>query len=339
MNKKRAIVIAPGRGTYNKEELGYLSRLHSDKSDLVEQIDAYRKAQGQTPISDLDGAEKFALKEHTRGDNASPLIYACAYSDFLSINRDEYEIVAVTGNSMGWYITLACAGAADFMGGTKIINTMGTFMQESLMGGQLIYICVDENWHEVPGRHQEVLGYVADIEGLYTSIELGGMFVFGGTEEALKKVEAKLDKQDMFPFRLVNHAAFHTPLQQPISEKALQHFSKDIIGQPEIPMIDGRGAIWMPHSSDPAEIFDYTFGHQVIKPYDFTKAVQVGVKEFAPDALIILGPGTTLGGAVAQSLIKMNWDGIDSKDSFIKRQKSDPYLLAMGIESQRKLVV
>ena len=78
-----------------------------------------------------------------------PLFMPCAYADFLSINRDKYDIVAVTGNSMGWYIALACAGVVDLENGARIINTMGTFMQDSLIGGQIIYGVVDEQWHEI----------------------------------------------------------------------------------------------------------------------------------------------------------------------------------------------
>lgn len=338
MSKQRALVIAPGRGTYNKEELGYLSRYHADKKDLIAGIDTYRKAQGQTPISDLDNADSFVMKEHTRGDNASPLIYGCAYGDFLSIDRDKYDIVAVTGNSMGWYIALACGGAVSVEGGTEIINTMGTFMQDALIGGQVIYTCVNEDWQDIDGAHDAVLDLCHEIEGLYASIELGGMFVFGGTEDALKKLEARLETRERFPFRLINHAAFHTPLQKPISEKALSHFGQNLFTRPAIPMIDGRGHIWRKYETSAPAMFEYTFGHQVVRPYDFTKAVQVGVKEFAPDKIIILGPGTTLGGAVAQSLIKIKWQGMEGKADFIARQKSEPFILSMGMDEQRKLV-
>ena len=148
--KQKALVIAPGRGTYNKEELGYLKRFHSDKKDLIAAIDAYREKAGQETVSGLDGRAAFSLSEHSRGDNASPLIYACAYADYLSINRDEYEVVAVTGNSMGWYIALACAGAASNDNAVHIINTMGTLMQESLIGGQMIYSLVDETGRSFP---------------------------------------------------------------------------------------------------------------------------------------------------------------------------------------------
>ncbi len=337
--KKKALVICPGRGTYGKEELGYFERYHSDKKELITAIDAYRLAQEQTPISELDLATTFIPQDHTRGDNASSLIYACAYADFLSIDRDKFDIVAVTGNSMGWYIALACGGCVSVDKGTHIINTMGTFMQDALIGGQLIYIYVDDNWQEIDGAYQELMDMVSNIDDLYLSIKLGGMVVFGGSNEALKKAESMLDARGSFPFRLINHAAFHTPLQQPISKKAQQYFKSDMFGSLSFPLIDGRGHLWSKYSTNADEIFNYTFGSQVVRPYDFSKAVQVSVKEYAPDNIIILGPGNTLGGAVAQSLIDIKWHGLKSKQDFINSQKSDLYVLSMGIEEQRLLVV
>ena len=342
--KKRALVICPGRGTYNKEELGYLKRHHGDKTALFDAFDAYRHQQGQEPVRALDSRDRYSLADFSRGDNASPLIYACAYADFLSIDSGAYDLVAVTGNSMGWYIALACAGASDEMAALKIVNTMGSLMQEALIGGQLIHPLVDENWQEIPGRRAELEALMAEIDArsgheLYPSIDLGGFLVFGGNAPALQALEQGLAReQDRFPLRLANHAAFHTPLQQPIAERGQNLLGQSLFRAPKLPLIDGRGQIWTPHASDPAALRDYTLGHQVVAPYNFTRAVQVGVKEFAPDALIILGPGSTLGGAVAQALIAMGWQGLSSKAGFIARQKTDPVILAMGLEDQRKLV-
>jgi hypothetical protein len=77
----------------------------------------------------------------------------------------------------------------------------------------------------------------------------------------------------------------------------------------------------------------------VVKPYNFSKAVEVAIKEFAPDELVILGPGATLGGAVAQSLIKHQWLAMNNKSDFIARQKESPYILSMGLPAQRKMVL
>ena len=346
MNKQKdkILVICPGRGTYGKQELGYLARFHKDKSALIESLDEYRKSKQQTPISELDSSKDFILKEHTRGDNASPLIYACAYSDFLSIDPDRYEVVAVTGNSMGWYIALACAKALEADQAMHVINTMGNLMHQSLIGGQLIYPLVDENWQTIPGRKKQLEEITEAINTrpeceLFTSIELGGMLVFGGNTAALNQLTTELlPEQDRFPMRLYNHAAFHTPLQRPISNIANGSFDQTIFERPQVPLVDGRGQIWTPYSASREKLFDYTFGHQVVEYYDFTKAIEVSVKEFAPDKLVILGPGKTLGGAVAQSLINIQWQELTCKQDFIERQSHHPLVLSMGIDDQRLLV-
>jgi len=343
--KKTALVVCPGRGTYNKDELGYLKRHHGDKAELIAAIDDYRRAQGQDPVSDLDGRARYSLADFSRGDNASPLIYACAYADFLSIDHGAFDIVAVTGNSMGWYIALACAGAAGPMAALEIVNTMGSLMQEALIGGQLIYPLVDADWRAVPGRRAELEELMARIDGqagcaLYSSIELGGFLVFGGNDKGLAALEKALPpEQDRFPLRLANHAAFHTPLQTPIAERGQALLGPELFQAPYLPLIDGRGRIWTPHASDPAALRAYTLGHQVVAPYDFTRALQVGMKEFAPDAVILLGPGSSLGGPTAQALIAIGWHGLAGKADFIAHQTEDPLILSMGMEEQRRAVV
>ena len=49
---RKAVIICPGRGTYNKNELGVLKRLHADKAALFDHFDALRKERNQTkPLS------------------------------------------------------------------------------------------------------------------------------------------------------------------------------------------------------------------------------------------------------------------------------------------------
>jgi acyl transferase domain-containing protein len=344
MTKKTAVVICPGRGTYNKPELGYFARHHAEKTGLLAMLDRFRAGLGQPTISELDGAERYSAAIHTRGDNASPLIYACAYADFLSIDRDAVEVVAVTGNSMGWYIALACSQALSDTNAMAVVNTMGTLMQENLIGGQLVYPVVDADWRDVPGRRGQLLSLVEQIStrpghSLFVSIDLGGMLVFAGNETGLAALEAELEPvQDRFPMRLKNHAAFHTPLLETVAEMGRAMLSPELFRQPEIPLIDGRGGIWYPQASDCGALWDYTLGHQVTRCYDFTRAVQVATVEFAPDYLIVPGPGNTLGGAVAQSLIGIGWQGLADKDGFLARQAEAPIIVSMGMDEQRMLV-
>ena len=92
-----------------------------------------------------------------------------------------------------------------------------------------------------------------------------------------------------------------------VSAKGMEELPVSIFQKPTIPLVDGRGNICLPYSTDVDAIWRYTLNHQVISTYDFTKAITVAVKEFCPDKLILLGPGNSLGGAIGQILIKNNW--------------------------------
>jgi [acyl-carrier-protein] S-malonyltransferase len=338
-----AVVICPGRGTYNKSELGFLARHHAEGSGVIAQFDEIRRANGQTAVSELDAATRFFADVHTRGDNASPLIYTASYLDALTI-RDHFDVVAVTGNSMGWYTALAVAGAVSPAAGFQIVNTMGRLMQESLIGGQSIYPFVDETWQDVPGQRETLLHLVERIDrqagcDLGLSIDLGGMLVVAGNAAGLDAFEAEVPAvQGRFPLRLPNHAAFHTRLQAPVAAQGREILGGNLFGVPEIPMIDGRGVIWNPYSCTPDDLRAYTLGHQVVETYDFTTAIRVAARSFAPDVFVVTGPGDTLGGAVAQSLIRIGWKGLESKSSFQDRQKQDPVMLSMGRDSDRALL-
>lgn len=342
---RTAVVICPGRGAYTKRELGYLGRHHADKIDMLCSFDAERRARGQDELVALDGAASYSVAQHTRGDNASALIYACALCDFLSIDRRGIDIVAVTGNSMGWYTALACAGALSPEAGFEVANTMGTLMQERLIGGQILYPFVDDDWRDDQARRAKLLALVTRIDAipgqsLARSIDLGGMLVLAGDEVGLAAFAAAVPPvQGRFPMRLANHAAFHTPLQAGVAEAGRQRLSPHLFGPPSLPLVDGRGAIWWPGATDVTALREYTLGHQVTQPYDFTRAVRTAAREFAPDIFVITGPGSTLGGAVAQSLVFDGWRGMRSKADFVALQAATPLLISMGMEEQRAAVL
>ena len=337
---KTAVLICPGRGTYTKTELGSLAKFPDPA--LLSRFDAERARLGQETLTVLDGAQAYSVARHSRGDNASALIYACTLGDSLSLAG--VEVVAVTGNSMGWYSALACAGALSPMDGFTVVNTMGTLMQEALIGGQLVYPFMGEDWQDAPARRAELLTLVEDIgdrpgHDLALSIDLGGMLVIAGNEAGLKAFEAAVPVvQGRFPLRLGNHAAFHTALQAPVAAKGRAALPESLFTQPAKPLIDGRGQVWWPGSATTGALRDYTLGHQVVEPYDFTAAIRTAAREFAPDYFIVPGPGTTLGGAVAQSLIRANWRGLASKADFQRLQAEDSFLISMALPDQRTLV-
>lgn len=338
--RERLLIVCPGRGTYNAAEWGTLNRL-AGGSEWLARFDARRREAGMPTLSELDGETAFRQSLHGRGEHASPLIYACAWADLLAIDRERYEVVAVTGNSMGWYIALAAAGALGPEEALHLIGTMGLMMQETLAGGQVIYPWVDEAWRPDWNLRRELLALIerihsrADAE-LYLSIDLGGMLVFGGNEAGLAQLSESLPPRERFPLRLHQHAAFHTPLQEGVRQAARRELANLPLRAPEVPMIDGRGHVWTPWSTDPERLWDYTLGEQLVASYDFTAAMRVGVREFAPDRVVIPGPGATLGGATAQALIQLGWQGWEDKASFQAGQQQQPRLLCMGIPEQRE---
>src|SRR3989344_5629418 len=210
MSKKTAVVICPGRGTYNKTELGYLHQLHGSKKSFFESIDNYRLKQDQISIWELDGRSEYSTKEHIPGENSAALIYACSYSDYLDIDQNQIEILAVTGNSMGWYLACVCAGALSLDNGTHVINTMGSQMRDHIIGGQVIYPEVDENWiysGEISALIDEKMAKInLDGKEVFNSIFLGGLRIIGGTDKGLRQLLKELPpREGRYPFKLMGN--------------------------------------------------------------------------------------------------------------------------------------
>lgn len=343
MSRRTAVLICPGRGTYNKAELGTLARTHADHP-LIAEWDALRCDTGQETLTALDAAPRFSAARHTTGENASPLIYACSYLDAKAA-YNSHDIVAVTGNSLGWYIALAAAGGTSAQTGLHIVNTTGTLMHTKAEGGQILYPFVDENWVEITGEQAKLHAIIAEINdqpdhSLALSIHLGGMMVVAGNDAGLTAFERAVPADDTRkPLRLPNHAAFHTGMMEPIASLSRDALPQTLFTQPHTALIDGRGSVWHPRAADLDALRSYTLGHQITHTYDFTAAVKSAARNFAPDRFIITGPGTTLGSAVAQTLIALKWQGIDSKQAFLQRQSEDPLLISMGREDQRPLAL
>ncbi|MCY1671231.1 ACP S-malonyltransferase [Novosphingobium sp. SL115] len=334
--KETVVVACPGRGTYNAPELGYLARYHGG-ADWLARFDDLRARGGKPTLSALDGAATFSA-EHLRGDNAAPLIHACAYLDFLRLDRDRFDVVAVTGNSMGWYMALACAGAVSAKQGFAIADGMGINSQKHEPGGQTVLVLANEDWRVDPALAEAVDAAMAR-HGVLPSIRLGGMLVVAGANAALDALEQDLPILPRPPLRLAGHGPFHTPLMQASSDAAKAQFPVEWFGQPQVPLIDGRGKVWRRFETQPQALWDYTFGQQILEVYDFTAAMRVAVREFAPDRVILLGPGETLGGAIAQVLIALEWLDISSRNVFAAVQGEDPFLIGLGRPSQRGIVI
>ncbi len=348
------VVIAPGRGSYHRTELGYFQRFSNHprfeaRVEVLEKADALRRERGEATLREMDGAKAFRSSLHLPGENASALIYGCSAADFQMI-APRHRIRAVLGNSMGWYTTLFAGGALSFEDAFRLVNAMGSFQKGNVQGGQIIVPVVDERWRpsaEKEAALVEALRFQAEQgeerwAGL--SIKLGGFWVLAGTNRGIAELMGRLPKVRMganeYPFQLAGHAAFHTHLMRDASSHGLSMSTDLAWNQPRTPMIDGRGHIWRRHQSAPRDLRSYTLVDQVMRPFDFSLALKVALREYNPDHLVLLGPGETLGGAIAHVMIAEGWRGIDSKRAFQEAQRSEkPPLIAFNRPEQAGLVL
>ena len=336
-SRKRCVVLCPGRGSYSKETLNSLQTLVSPKLDAA---DSFRNGLGRPTVREMDASPKFRSSWHIAGENASCLTAGASAADFDQLSSN-IDIVGMCGNSMGWYTALGLSGALPFGEMLRLIETMGQYQKGNVVGGQIVYSLVDENWCIDPNRIQLVNEVVDEIPDLYWSIHLGGQAVLGGTTEALNEAMEKLPTVEgprPFPFKLPLHSAFHTPLMLETHRRALRDLTDLGIRTPSVPIIDGTGKLWRPQACSPVSLLEYTLGAQVTEAYDFTAMIRSTLTQLAPDHIILLGPGSNLGGAVAHVLIAEQWQGIQSKEDFVVRQRENPFILAMGRAEQRAMV-
>ena len=337
MTREKILVVCPGRGTYGVNELGYLSRHHAG-SPVLAAFDRQRKKRGVESVTALDTASRFSTARHGSGENAAPLIYAASLLDFLALDPAKVDVVAICGNSMGWYTALACAGTVSPDAGFAIADAMGINSGTGKPGGQVLLTLVGDDWKPDPALRAEVDRALAQ-SGAFRAIEVGGMLLVAGGERELDALLAALPpRPGRPPLRLAGHGPFHTPLMAESSRSALEQLAPEWFGPPRIPLIDGEGRIWRAKAVTPEAMHRYTFTTQILEPYDFTRSLSVGIKEFAPDKIVLLGPGDTMGGAIGQVLVSARWLGIADKADFAARQDADPFLIAMGREDQRERV-
>lgn len=332
--RPRVVLVCPGRGSYSRETLGTLA---STPSGLA--ADTFRASLGRPTPTELDRAPSFLSKLHVAGENASILTAAFTLADRDALG--DIDVVAVIGNSMGWYTALAVAGALPLPDALRLIETMAQMQAGNVVGGQVLYPLVDDAWLPLPSP--ELAELLATTPGLYTSIRLGGQVVVGGTTEAIALAMSRLPPRKIgerdAPMQLPLHSAFHTPLLAETAARAQANLAELAWQAPSIPLVDGRGALFRPGSADPQAIRAYTLGHQVTETYDFTASVRVALREYAPDHLVLLGPGGNLGGPVAQTMIAEGWRGLNNRADFSLLQAKSPLVLAMNRPEQRARVV
>ncbi|MEC8653096.1 MAG: ACP S-malonyltransferase [Planctomycetota bacterium] len=325
MTKPTAVLFCPGRGSYTKEELGFVGRTvrSGPVADALAASDHARREQGRPTLTEVDAAERFRPSQHLDGENAAELIYFGTMAHVEQL-RERYDILAVAGNSLGWYTSLPASGALDPTSGWRLVATMAA-LQKQVKGGQVLMTTVGADWQTnmtlrvavdatLQGLRDRGHDYFCDY-----SIRLGGHEVLAGTEAATRELRAALPKVQVgdreFPFRLAGHGPFHTSLCLETAKQAAQMLSDLPIQTPRCHLIDGFGSVHSPWSADPRALLRYTVHEQVVETFDFSACVRTAMREFQPDVLLCAGPGSSLRAPVGHCVLKEGWRSLRDRDA------------------------
>lgn len=342
MASPRILVVFPGRGSYGPAELGSLRRLAGSSPEAARAVDevaaamdAPRREKGRPSILDLDAAPAFDPEIHLAGENASALIVACGLADFLLLSRAGATIVGVTGNSLGFYTALGASGVLSLEDVGTLVEEMASLQTGRGQGGQVIVPVSDENWRPDPARVRAVDDAIAS-GAAWLSVDLGSFRVLGARDAevlAASLPKARLGGRE-YPMVLAKHKAFHTPLVADVAESVTASWKLDWRA-PSCHLLLGNGAIVTPWSADPQALAAYTLREQVVTPFRLATALRAGLRELAPDALVLTGPGESIGGSLGAAILQEGWRGLRQRDAFRRRQTDDPVLLSLARPDQR----
>ena len=338
-DRPRAVLVLPGRGAYTAASLGSLPA----DAPLVQRVESLRAEMGLDSLLALDAADEFDPAVHLRPANASPLIWLISLLDAQRAMAD-HRVVAIIGNSLGWYTALAAGEALSFDDAFQLVQGIALLQEEAASagvgGGQVIYPRAGADWQPDPQLAAAIETALSDgADGangtdVFPSVDLGGYLVLAGTDAGVNRLLEVLPPvrigERHFPLRLAYHGPYHTPLLAEVSTEAKARFSTLGWRAPETTLIDGRGGRFTPWATNPVELAWYTLGEQIITPYRFAIGARVALREYAPDVLVLTGPGNTLGGVAGQLVVAEGYHGLRTRADFESAQAGgSPLVLSM----------
>ncbi len=330
----RAAVAFPGRGAYGPSSLGLLPAAHP----WVRRADELRRTTGLPALSEIDASDRFTPAIHLRPTHAWPLTFISGLLDAERI-ADDHEVVVVVASSIGWYTALAASGALGFDDAFRLVQRMAVAADEPLgddvSAGELVYPLTDDAWERDAARSAAVDAAVARAgTAAGRTIELGSFSIVAGTATGVESVRAALPPVKVagrsYPLKLGSGDGWHTPLRSAAATSAAQELADLAWERPNVTLVDGRGTRFTPWSTDPAQLAQTTLYDQADAPYDFARALRVALREYAPDVVLLPGPGSTLGAPCAQIVVAEGYRGVRSRAEFEAVQAGpSPLLLSM----------
>lgn len=331
--RPRAVLAFPGRGSYGPQSL------HSVPADhpLVAAADEIRADLGLDSLAALDAADAFDPAVHLRPSNAGPLTWLVSMLDAERALVD-HRVVAIVGNSPGWFAALAVAEALEPVDAFRLLQGIALLEEEVVASGEtsghLIYPRLDANWQPMPAG-VDALDAIGDDGGeVFPSVDLGGFVILAGSDAGIDRIAERLPTVELgerhYPLRLAFHVPYHTPLQRNVATEAASQFAGLAWHRPQLTLIDGRGIRFTPWTTDPADLAAYTLGEHLVTLYRFAASARVALREYAPEVIVLPGPGNTMGGVMGQLVVTEGYRGLRTKADFEAAQAgAAPLVLSM----------
>lgn len=341
------LVVCPGRGAYGPGTLGLLSGRGSAAQTMIDACDAYLCSKGQPTVTELDAEPAFRGSLHVAGEHASLLTVACSLADWAQLDASRYQVVGVTGNSMGWYTALVVSGVLALQDAIELVGTMGAYQRGNVIGGQVMVPLTGPDWARDNNLVHTVEQCLASARQaghvVAWSIDLGSHAVLGACKPGVRYLLDHLPKSQVgsrtFPVQLPLHSAFHTTLMADTADRAARDLAHLVFHPPTVPLVNGLGTVYRPLWADPDAIRAYTLGPQLVEPYQFSFAVRTAMRYCGPQLTVALGPGQSLGGPLARIQVHDGWHGQRTRADFEAQQAKQPTLLAFGHPDQREQLV
>ena len=312
----------PGQGA---QYVGMGSELYAHLDVFRDAIDRCAKIVQDAHGSDLrsfvypDVVDAATQAQLRNTQNAQVSLFAIEYA-LASLWRSwGIEPAAMIGHSVGEFVAAVLAGVFTLEEALRLVYERGRLMG-ALPPGAMLVVRMSE---------EDVLSLLPTQLDL-AAVNAPGLCVVAGPLEAIAAFEALLIERAVIARRLHTSHAFHSAMMEPVVSPLTTFASQCVLRAPTIPYVSAVTGDWIAEEETAAPTY---WARHCREPVRFAAGLQRLV-EGDVDALIEVGPGTTLATFARQGAARGNATIVVGSLPTNEREQSD---FASMLESAGKL--
>lgn len=289
------VLLCPGQGA----QAVAMSKLWHDTSDAARSI--FQRA--DAALADTLGAPLSHLcfqgpaDTLNRTDVSQPAIYTASIACFAgwldseNTTKNELNIAATAGLSLGEYTALHLSDAFSFEDGLKLVALRGLAMQDAARA-------VDSSMVALIGADEESATVVCDKAResdilVPANFNAPGQVVISGSAAACDRAEIVAVEMGLRATRLSVAGAFHSPIMAPAADRLAEALAATQIDAPACTVMSNVTA--QPHTANPDDIRQRLVD-QLTSPVRWADCCAYLAKHHPEAGFHELAPGKTLAG-------------------------------------------